>query len=325
MSVNPALSAPGGEPRPYDGETFVLSEPNITFQVESGGGYPGAGGTYYAKGNLFLSAQRVVFVNRDPNSNFKAFNLPLHAMSKEKLSKGGMISNAKITGKIAPQTNGGLSGMGTFKMVFKGSGAEQFMSHMRGFLEQARSQAPEQRRAAAERQQMQHQNQIAAQTGGPAYGAYPNYPAPYSQGPPSAAGGYGGPYGGGAMPAQPPPYTAGGAGGAPPPGNGGESRPPGVVQVQHAYVDPDNPDVIYLEKKSEPSRDLSGPPSQYAAGSQQQRPPPTHGQAPATGGYPYGGPQGQQGQQQQQQQQQGHYIQQYAPGYNPNAPQSNQR
>ncbi|CAL5412001.1 unnamed protein product [Camellia sinensis] len=74
MALNPQLF-PNGMPVPFVNEMFVLARDGVEYEVDK---IPGAnGGKVKAKGTIFLSNIRMVFVANKPVGNFIAFDMPL--------------------------------------------------------------------------------------------------------------------------------------------------------------------------------------------------------------------------------------------------------
>ncbi|XP_050372729.1 uncharacterized protein LOC126790512 isoform X2 [Argentina anserina] len=74
MAVNPQL-LPNGMPVPFVNEMFVLIRDGVEFEVDK---IPGAdGGKLKAKGTIYLSNIRMVFVSKQPVGDFVAFDMPL--------------------------------------------------------------------------------------------------------------------------------------------------------------------------------------------------------------------------------------------------------
>ncbi|XP_027097229.1 uncharacterized protein [Coffea arabica] len=74
MALNPQVF-PNGMPVPFVNEMFVLARDGVDFEVDK---IPGAqGGHVKAKGIIYLSNIRMVFVANKPVGDFAAFDLPL--------------------------------------------------------------------------------------------------------------------------------------------------------------------------------------------------------------------------------------------------------
>jgi len=74
MALNPQL-LPNGMPVPFVNEMFVLVRDGVEFEVDKIPG--GHGGHVKAKGVIYLSNIRMVFVSSKPVDNFVAFDMPL--------------------------------------------------------------------------------------------------------------------------------------------------------------------------------------------------------------------------------------------------------
>ncbi|KAH0764392.1 hypothetical protein KY290_000261 [Solanum tuberosum] len=72
MSLNPKLFA-HGMPAPFLNELFVFASDGIEFQIDN---IPRLG-EVQAKGTIYLSNIRMVFVAKNPRDNFIAFDIPL--------------------------------------------------------------------------------------------------------------------------------------------------------------------------------------------------------------------------------------------------------
>jgi hypothetical protein len=92
-------------------------------------GYPGAGGSFYSRsGRIFLTGTRVVFVTDDSSGGdgFDAFELPLLKLRSAKLEKRFIMKRRAISGRVDPTANGGLVGVGSYKLTLQDGTAKDF-------------------------------------------------------------------------------------------------------------------------------------------------------------------------------------------------------
>ncbi|XP_022718715.1 uncharacterized protein LOC111276972 isoform X2 [Durio zibethinus] len=74
MALNPQLF-PNGMPVPFTNEMFILVRDGVEFEVDK---IPGSqGGCVKARGTIYLSNIRMIFVASHPVGNFFAFDMPL--------------------------------------------------------------------------------------------------------------------------------------------------------------------------------------------------------------------------------------------------------
>ncbi|XP_057252144.1 uncharacterized protein LOC104898932 isoform X2 [Beta vulgaris subsp. vulgaris] len=101
MAQNPQLFS-NGMPVPFYGELFVLARDGVEFEVDKISG----SGKVKAKGTIYLSNVRMVFVASKPAGNFYAFDMPL----------------------VVPETeNRALYSTHSFKILFKEGGCGTFI------------------------------------------------------------------------------------------------------------------------------------------------------------------------------------------------------
>ncbi|CAN4105484.1 unnamed protein product [Withania somnifera] len=125
MAVNPQLF-PNGMPVPFVNELFVLARDGVEFEVDK---IPGAG-EVKAKGTVYLSNIRMVFVSIKPVENFIAFDMPLLYVHGEKFNQPIFFCN-NISGHVDPvipeNENRSLYSTHTFKILFKEGGCGTFI------------------------------------------------------------------------------------------------------------------------------------------------------------------------------------------------------
>lgn len=126
MAVNPPLM--GGMPVPFQGEIFLLTRPNVEFEVDK---IPSVRrGTVSAKGTVFVSNVRVVFVANKPVDGFYAFDMPLLYIHDQKFNQPVFSAN-NITGSVYPVIPEGehraLFSPHSFKIIFKEGGCGTFV------------------------------------------------------------------------------------------------------------------------------------------------------------------------------------------------------
>jgi hypothetical protein len=128
MALNPQLF-PNGMPVPFTGEMFVLSRDGVEFEVDKipGGAH---GGHIKAKGTIYLSNIRMVFVANTPVGNFVAFDIPLLYAHGEKFNQPIFHCN-NISGNVEPvvpdNENRALYSTHSFKILFKEGGCGTFV------------------------------------------------------------------------------------------------------------------------------------------------------------------------------------------------------
>ncbi len=145
MSVNPRLREPGGPPELMHGESVVLKQDGVAFEMESGGGFPGRGGNWYGKGDVYLTEHRIVFVKRPVTSeSFVSFSLPLSLIESCKLHQPIFGANY-FAGSVLPVTSdraGGMAGRGEFKLRFNRGGVTDFLFAFNRLYREARAAQP---------------------------------------------------------------------------------------------------------------------------------------------------------------------------------------
>ncbi|XP_052206077.1 UPF0664 stress-induced protein C29B12.11c [Diospyros lotus] len=127
MALNPQLF-PNGMPVPFANEMFVLSRDGVEFEIDK---IPGShGGKVKAKGRIFLSNVRMVFVATKPVENFIAFDMPLLHVHGEKFNQPIFHCN-NISGLVEPvvpdDQHRALYSTHSFKILFKEGGCGTFV------------------------------------------------------------------------------------------------------------------------------------------------------------------------------------------------------
>lgn len=150
MALNPQLF-PNGMPVPFINELFVLARDGVEFEVDK---IPGShGGRVKAKGTIYLSNIRMVFVANQPVGNFFAFDMPLLFVSGEKFNQPIFHCN-NIAGYVEPvvpeSENRALYSTHSFKILFKDGGCGTFVplffnlvSSVRQYNQQVSAAAPQ--------------------------------------------------------------------------------------------------------------------------------------------------------------------------------------
>ncbi|XP_027097517.1 UPF0664 stress-induced protein C29B12.11c isoform X1 [Coffea arabica] len=127
MALNPQVF-PNGMPVPFVNEMFVLARDGVDFEVDK---IPGAqGGHVKAKGIIYLSNIRMVFVANKPVGDFAAFDLPLLYICGEKFNQPIFFCN-NISGSVDPvvpeNEQRALFSTHSFKILFKEGGCGTFV------------------------------------------------------------------------------------------------------------------------------------------------------------------------------------------------------
>ncbi|XP_044508691.1 UPF0664 stress-induced protein C29B12.11c-like [Mangifera indica] len=127
MALNPQLFN-NGMPVPFVNEFFVLNRDGVEFNVDK---IPGAhGGNVKAKGIIYLSNVRMVFVATKPVGNFVAFDMPLLYVHGEKFNQPIFYCN-NISGLVEPvvpeNEHRALYSTHSFKILFKEGGCGTFV------------------------------------------------------------------------------------------------------------------------------------------------------------------------------------------------------
>ncbi|KAL6003671.1 hypothetical protein ACLOJK_023905 [Asimina triloba] len=127
MALNPQLFA-NGMPVPFSNEMFVLARDGVEFHLDK---VPGAdGGNVKAKGTIYLSNIRMVFVANKPVGSFVAFDMPMLYIHGEKFDQPIFFCN-NISGFVEPvvpeDQHRALYSTHTFKVLFKEGGCGTFV------------------------------------------------------------------------------------------------------------------------------------------------------------------------------------------------------
>lgn len=113
-------------PVPFYGELFVLARDGVEFEVDK---IPGSG-KVKAKGTIYLSNVRMVFVASKPAGNFYAFDMPMLHVHSEKFNQPIFHCN-NISGHVEPvipeNENRALYSTHSFKILFKEGGCGTFV------------------------------------------------------------------------------------------------------------------------------------------------------------------------------------------------------
>ncbi|CAL9761254.1 unnamed protein product [Musa acuminata subsp. burmannicoides] len=127
MALNPQLFA-NGMPVPFVGEMFVLARDGVEFEIDKIAG--ANGGHVKAKGTIYLSNIRMVFVAKKPVGSFVAFDLPMLFVRGEKFNQPIFHCN-NISGFVEPVVPEGehraLYSTHSFKILFKEGGCGTFV------------------------------------------------------------------------------------------------------------------------------------------------------------------------------------------------------
>uniref|UniRef100_A0A7N0VEX3 Arabinogalactan protein n=1 Tax=Kalanchoe fedtschenkoi TaxID=63787 RepID=A0A7N0VEX3_KALFE len=125
MAVNPQL-LPNGIPVAFYNELFVLARDGVEFEVDK---IPGSD-RVRAKGTIYLSNIRMVFVASKPVGNFFAFDMPLLYVHEEKFNQPIFHCN-NISGFVEPvvpeNEHRALYSTHSFKILFKEGGCGTFV------------------------------------------------------------------------------------------------------------------------------------------------------------------------------------------------------
>ncbi|KAK4788034.1 hypothetical protein SAY86_019353 [Trapa natans] len=127
MALNPQLF-PNGIPIPFVSELFVLVRDGVEFEVDK---VPGSqGGRVKAKGTVYLSNIRMVFVASKAVGDLVAFDMPLLYVHGEKFNQPIFFCN-NISGFVEPvvpdDQHRALYSTHSFKILFKEGGCGTFI------------------------------------------------------------------------------------------------------------------------------------------------------------------------------------------------------
>ncbi|EEF50170.1 uncharacterized protein LOC8285741 [Ricinus communis] len=127
MAVNPQLFE-NGMPVPFVNEIFVLSRDGVEFEIDKITG--SHGGDVKAKGTIYLSNVRMVFLANKHVGNFNAFDMPLLYIHGEKFSQPIFFCN-NLSGLVEPvvpeNESRALYSTHSFKILFKEGGCGTFI------------------------------------------------------------------------------------------------------------------------------------------------------------------------------------------------------
>ncbi|XP_068661081.1 UPF0664 stress-induced protein C29B12.11c-like [Aristolochia californica] len=127
MALNPQLFG-NGMPVPFVNEMFVLHRDGVEFEIDK---IPGThGGKVKAKGTIYLSNIRMVFVANKPVGDFFAFDMPLLFVHDDKFNQPIFHCN-NISGHVEPvvpdDQHRALYSNHSFKIIFKEGGCGTFV------------------------------------------------------------------------------------------------------------------------------------------------------------------------------------------------------
>eukprot|EP00899_Mesostigma_viride_P012540 jgi/Mesvir1/21287/Mv21680-RA.1 len=144
MALNPELLTPGGLPVPFEGEWFVLARDGIELYVDNLGGVI-SGGKWSARGTLYLSSIRMVFVADKPGPVMQAFDMPLSYTRGEQFNQPIFGCN-NITCKVFSIAGGPPGSYDAVphavQLSFKEGGVGTFLPLFFNLLSWARGLAP---------------------------------------------------------------------------------------------------------------------------------------------------------------------------------------
>ena len=129
---NPALGS-DGRPAPMPGEVFVLSRRGIAFSAKDSA----TSQKFEARGSLWLSTLRVVFVADRPQGGFSAFDLPLATMRSEKFNQPIFGAN-NMTGQSPPLDQPVENGQYKWCISFRNGGVGTFLPFFFRLLQEMR-------------------------------------------------------------------------------------------------------------------------------------------------------------------------------------------
>uniref|UniRef100_A0A2P2JMU9 Uncharacterized protein MANES_08G097600 n=1 Tax=Rhizophora mucronata TaxID=61149 RepID=A0A2P2JMU9_RHIMU len=140
MALNPQLFG-NGTPLPFVNEVFVLVRDGVEFEVDK---IPGShGGHVKARGTIYLSNVRIVFVANKPVGDFRAFDLPMLYVHGEKFKQPILFCN-NISGLVEPvvpeNENRALYSAHLFKILFKEGGCGTFVPLFFNLISSVRQQ-----------------------------------------------------------------------------------------------------------------------------------------------------------------------------------------
>ncbi|CAH9080335.1 unnamed protein product [Cuscuta europaea] len=152
MALNPQLF-PNGMPVPFVNEMFVLARDGVEFEVDK---IPGPG-RVKAKGTIYLSNIRMVFVAKTAVGIFSAFDMPLLYVSSEKFNQPIFHCNnisASVEPVVPENENRALYSTHSIKIVFKEGGCGTFVPLFFNLIKSVREYHRQQQTAAAAQPRM---------------------------------------------------------------------------------------------------------------------------------------------------------------------------
>jgi hypothetical protein len=130
------------------GEMFVLAREGVEFQVDNVQGIQG--GKWDARGTIYLSSIRLIFVAKTPSNSLACFDLPLVYLHGEKFNQPIFGCN-NISGQVNPVLPEGAHWSErpphSFKILFKEGGVGTFVPLFFNLLKAIRAQMPQQQQA----------------------------------------------------------------------------------------------------------------------------------------------------------------------------------
>jgi hypothetical protein len=149
MALNPQLF-PNGMPVPFLNEMFVLARDGVEFEIDK---VPGNhGGHVKAKGTIYLSNIRMVFVASKPVGEFVAFDMPLLFVHGEKFNQPIFFCN-NIAGQVEPvvpeNQPAALFSTHSFKILFKEGGCGTFVPLFFNLISSVRQYNRQQQQASS--------------------------------------------------------------------------------------------------------------------------------------------------------------------------------
>eukprot|EP00897_Mesotaenium_endlicherianum_P011078 jgi/Mesen1/999/ME000120S00154 len=148
MAANPLLQH-DGTPVPFISEMMVLAREHIEFQGSNLPSVPG--GKWSARGILYLTSVRMVFVASKPTPPIVAFDMPLLYVHGEKFNQPIFACN-NLSARVTPQQQQqqqASDGPIEFKVLFKEGGVGTFIPVFFGLLRSLRATAQQQQAAHA--------------------------------------------------------------------------------------------------------------------------------------------------------------------------------
>ncbi|KAK3232729.1 hypothetical protein CYMTET_56935 [Cymbomonas tetramitiformis] len=141
MAVNPALTSAGqgrSFPRAFENEAFLLHREGLEMEVD----IPSGSRKQSHRGILYVSNIRMVFVANQPTDDFRAFDIPLVYLRKERFNQPIFGCN-NLTGDVFSVAGGGPNSSTppySVRIFFKEGGCGTFLPLFFNLLEQVRGQ-----------------------------------------------------------------------------------------------------------------------------------------------------------------------------------------